>query len=636
MKCYAVDFETYYESGYGIEECGMWHYIHSPKFDPYLVAIYGPDVDYVGHPKDAPWDQIDGAIWLSHNNAFDQQVYNRAVELEIVHKAMGLSFQPSKWYCTANLSVYLGGPRSLKEASKHLLGREMDKGMRNYMKGKTWAQAVAEGKSDALMAYARTDSVNCYDIWMQYNERWPAEERELAELMFTQTQRGIAVDKPKLERELPGVYNVREASVADIPWSSKKDEKGEPLPLLSTLAMKDWLKAQGIDVPSTCEARDPIFKAWQEKHQEVKCIKAMQTYRSANALFTKGKVLYDRVRDSDGRFGFEQRYFGATTGRASGGYEDERSDSSKFNVFNMPKEAMYGFDLRGCLVPGKGKKFVIGDYTQVEPRAQAWLVKDEPFMKLLRQGQKLYDAYARSTLGWEGKDLKTENPALYALAKAHKIALGYQMGWAKLINAAKTYGYTEFLDLPIEDYEGKRKKFEKYIARYDQTHHVVDYTTEKEWMWAVNSWCAVTGFRADNPRITDAWKKLESDCRKCVGTDYVVELPSGRLLRYFNVKIVAGKLMVQKTMDQPHINVWGGFLMENITQATARDILCHAMLKLEAGKVSTLFTVYDEIISEVDLDFPTAKIKGLMLETPEWMPGMPLDVSIEDATFYKK
>lgn len=633
MNCYAVDFETYYEAGYGIEDVGMWHYIHDKRFDPYLVSIYGPDVDYVGHPKDAPWDKISNHDWVSHNNAFDQQVYTKFMETwdGNDHQTIG----PREWFCTANLSVYLGGPRSLKEASKYLLGREMDKGMRNYMKGKTWAQAVADGKAEALMAYARTDSVNCYDIWMQYNDRWPQEERDLAELMFVQTQRGIAVDKQKLERELPAVYDTREQVRAQIPWRDAKDDKGEPLPLLSTLAMKAWLKEQGIDVPSTCEARDPIFKAWQEKHTDVTCIKAMQTYRSANALFTKGKVLYDRVRD-DGRFGFEQRYFGATTGRASGGYEDERSDSSKFNVFNMPKEAMYGFDLRGCLVPGKGKKFIIGDYTQVEPRSQAWLVKDEPFMKLLRQGQKLYDAYARSTLGWEGKDLKSENSALYALAKAHKIALGYQMGWAKLINAAKTYGYTEFLDLPIENYQAKLKKFMAYINRYDQTKHTEEYTTEKEWMWAVNSWCAVTGFRADNPRITDAWKQLESDCRKCVGTDYVVELPSGRLLRYFNVKIVAGKLMVQKTMDQPHINVWGGFLMENITQATARDILCQAMLKLEAAGITTLFTVYDEIVCEVDKDFDPAKIRALMIEAPQWMPGMPLDVSIEEATFYKK
>lgn len=636
MNCYAVDFETYYDAGYGIEECGMWHYIHNKKFDPYLVAIYGPDVDYVGHPKDAPWEKIDDAVWLSHNNAFDKQVYERAAWLGFIPSADSNDpYRPSAWYCTANLSVFLGGPRSLKDASEVLLGRKMDKGMRGYMKGKTWAEAVKDGKADALMAYARTDSVNCYDIWIQYSDRWPQAERDLAELMFVQTQRGIEIDNDKLERELPGVYDVREGSVKDIPWSSKKDEKGEPLPLLSTLAMKAWLKEQGVEVPSTCEARDPIFKAWQEKHTDIKCIKAMQTYRSANALFNKGKILYDRIR-GDKRFGFEQRYFGATTGRASGGYEDERSDSSKFNIFNMPKEPMYGFDLRGCLVPGKGKKFVIGDYTQVEPRAQAWLVKDEPFMKLLRQGQKLYDAYARSTLGWEGKDLKKENSALYALAKAHKIALGYQMGWAKLINAAKTYGYTEFLDLPIENYDAKLKKFMAYINRYDQTHHTEGYTTDKEWMWAVNSWCAVTGFRADNPRITDAWKRLESDCRKCVGTDYVVELPSGRLLKYFNVKIVAGKLMVQKTLGEPHINVWGGFLMENITQATARDILCYAMLKMEAEGVTTLFTVYDEIVSEVDLDFPADKIKSLMIEPPAWMPGMPLDVSIEEATFYKK
>lgn len=625
MNFYAVDFESYYDDEYGIQEQGVWHYIHDRRYDPYLVAIYGPEVDYVGHPSLAPWEQIAGHDWIAHNAAFDQQVYNRITELS---DYPGL-YRPAHWYCTANLSCFLGGPRSLKDATKHLLGREVDKGMRGYMKGKTWDDAVKAGKADALKTYARNDAVNCYEIWEKYNHLWPQFERDVAELTFQQTQRGIGVNKQLIESTLPAVYEVRETAGNLIPW--KDSDK-----LLSPIALKAWCVDNKIDPPITTNAKDSRFSEWQTAHADVKVVKAMQDYRSSNALFMKANTLYTRIRD-DGRYGFEMKYFGALTGRMSGGWEDERADSAQFNIQNLYSHIMFGLDLRKCLVPAKGHKFVIADFSQIEPRCLAWLSQDKKLLEALYEGTGLYEAHARATMGWKGGNLKKEDPKTYALAKARVLALGYGAGWAKFIIMAHLYGCDEVLNFPVENYEKNRKAFERYIDRYDQRGKMKKDPSELDWTRAINAWMIVTDFRKSNVLLKERmWETLEHDCRRSVGTDFVIELPSGRLMKYRNIKLVGGKIMGQQLMHEPHIPLWGSFLTENVTQACARDVMTVAMLNLEKEGIRTLFTVHDEIICEVEKDFPSDKIASVMLQAPSWMPGLPLDISLEECDFYKK
>ena len=134
MKTYAIDFETYYDKETSITTMGAWHYLRSPHSDIYMVSIKGPDVSYVGDPKKAPWDKIDGNRWIAHNYAFDGAVVERLHELGVT-KA-----KPKEFFRTANLSAYMGAPRNLAGASKQLLGTTVDKDPRSGMKGKTWAE----------------------------------------------------------------------------------------------------------------------------------------------------------------------------------------------------------------------------------------------------------------------------------------------------------------------------------------------------------------------------------------------------------------------------------------------------------------------------------------------------------------
>lgn len=629
-KIYSLDYETFYSKEYGIEECGIYGYLHDERFDPYLLSVWGEDIQWVGHPKEFQyWDKLSGQTYIAHNSSYDRQVLERCIELGI----SPVEARPSSWQCSANMSVALGGPRNLKDAAQYMLGVTLSKEMRFYMRGRTWQDAVNEGKEEQLKQYALDDAKYCYLLWEKYNKDWPEIERKTAELTYVQTKRGIAIDTALLDSKIPGVKTAKEKALSEIPWVGMVDEKGEELKPLSVKALKQWLKKTNIPAPESTEAKNPIFIEWQKKYSDVKAIKAMQTYRSANALTLKAETLRRQIRP-DGRYSFNMLYHGSTTGRWSGGYEDDRNDSGGVNLQNLIKEELFGLNLRKAFIAPKGKKFIIADFEQVEPRCLAWLSDDKEFLQVVRQGVPLYEAHARAQGSWtKSGTLKKEDPKLYLQKKAEILALGFGAGWAKFRFMCAMYGAEDCLLAPITDTQ--KSNFVRYIQRTHQQDKVTEFSTDLDWTKAVNAWNIVSNFRTSKPKITKLWERLERDCWKCTGTNYTVELPSGRLLRYFHVKTLGG-LTVQKTLNASPIKVWGGFFTENITQGMARDVMRDAMLNVEDRGITTIFHSHDELIAEVDTNFDSNIMKEVMIQTPEWAEGLPLSVSIEESDFYRK
>jgi hypothetical protein len=127
-----IDFESYYDAEISVTTMGAWRYAR--ETDIYLVAMAFNDGSFfVGHPKDAPWEKCHGASWIMHNAAFDMTLFEALVERGTVPPV-----KPHTVYDTADLAAFLGVPRSLKEAGRHLLGLEMDKTTRDNMKGVQW------------------------------------------------------------------------------------------------------------------------------------------------------------------------------------------------------------------------------------------------------------------------------------------------------------------------------------------------------------------------------------------------------------------------------------------------------------------------------------------------------------------
>ena len=77
--------------------------------------------------------------------------------------------------------------------------------------------------------------------------------------------------------------------------------------------------------------------------------------------------------------------------------------------------------------------------------------------------------------------------------------------------------------------------------------------------------------------------------------------------------------------------------MENIVQATARDLLAHALLKIHASGFAIVAHVHDEVICEVPVGESSVKeICALMGEAPTWAKGLPLSADGYECDFYQK
>ena len=75
----AIDFETEYNKDYTIKKMGADSYCRDERFNPYMVALYGEGIDYVGPTEDAPWDKLSPTPeFVAHNAAFDSLVFEAA------------------------------------------------------------------------------------------------------------------------------------------------------------------------------------------------------------------------------------------------------------------------------------------------------------------------------------------------------------------------------------------------------------------------------------------------------------------------------------------------------------------------------------------------------------------------------
>src|SRR5882724_1290016 len=183
-------------------------------------------------------------------------------------------------------------------------------------------------------------------------------------------------------------------------------------------------------------------------------------------------------------------------------------------------------------------EFVICDLAQIEARVLLTLIKDYGQLELIRKGVSPYEAHARASMGWEGGELKTEDPKRYKLAKARVLALGYGCGWKKFIFMAYQPAYLgkdakEVFSAPVQTQDVLN--FQDFLYKYEkdkvniQKWNRREEALEREW---VNSWLIVNDFRRSNPRIPKFWELLDRSIKACDGSDYSIRLPSGRELRY--------------------------------------------------------------------------------------------------------
>lgn len=593
-KTYAVDFETYYDDDLSITIQGAVNYARRTHI--YMVSIYGSDVEYVGSVEDAPWHRIDECHWVSHNASFDQAVYLAAISKQQVD---GTSY-PSVWDCTADLCSYLGLPRSLKDATKEVYGRDIPKTARDRAKRKHWPDDFTTPQAEEMKSYALQDAQYCWLLWEDLSGDWPEHERAISRITRLRAHQGVRVDKEELLRDLDRLEAVKSRALSKIPWSDSGI-------VLSHKKIEAYCRDHGIPAPTSVAENSEECSAWEAKYGDAHpIVGSIRDYRKANRLQTVVTSMLERIMPN-GRMNFGLKYFGAHTGRWSGG--------DGLNMQNPNKEPVFGVDIRKRIIAEKGKKFIIADLAQIEPRCTAWLVKDEPMLQALREGFGIYEAFAKSIGLWDGLagTMKETHKDLYALAKAQVLALSYGCGPAKFILMAKRYA-----DLDLSSDAAK---------------------------------AIVRDYREKNRLITEEWYRLEREMRhdkRCEDPipDLEVLLPSRRILRYTQVSYIGEDKDGQQTeykilharpgYGKESYVWWGGKLFENVVQATARDVLAYAILNLEAAGIPVLWSAHDEVICEVSESFNSSLVKTIMTQTPPWLDGLVLDAEVVESQHYLK
>lgn len=596
MEAYAVDFETYYDDEYSLSDMSVYAYTHHPKFNAYLVGICGPDMEWAGNPKDAPWDLLDGKVLLAHNATFDCSVLRRLVELNLVPAR-----DYSRWEDTADLAVWLQCKRALAAACKVLLDTKVSKQLRGKMKGVTWESACEQGLKEQLTNYALSDARLEYQLYKAYASQWPEKERRVSQLNREAGMRGIPTDVDYLTECINTVEPQHMEALRAMPWT-REGEKPLSLDAIRTQARKD-----GITVPSSLAATSEEAVLWEAKYEhKFPWVAAIRDYRRINAILRRLKGIQSGCMPN-GWAAYQCKYFGGhATGRFAGGSDDE--SGGRNNVQNQYKKEAFGISMRKIFRAPPGKVFVVKDYSQIEARILRWRVKDEAMLKLIRGGMHIYEAHARLYMGWTGGKLKTEDPPKYALAKARELGLGYQCGSSRFKSMA-------------------------------WQQHRIDISEEVAMQ-------QVRDFRLRNPLIVQYWQrhhKFLSWSANHRDPVHEVVLASGRVVRYYDPQYSfkdGSEIIANPRRGDNARKYYGGKLTENEIQGTARDVLVDAWVACEAAGIPILFTVHDELVSIADKGSAAEDLSREMdiclTQSSPWLAGCPLETETLFMEHYSK
>ncbi len=314
--------------------------------------------------------------------------------------------------------------------------------------------------------------------------------------------------------------------------------------------------------------------------------------------------------------------------------------------------------VRGCLIAAPGKKFVVGDLSNVEGRKAAWLAgekwKLEAFWAF--DAKKGPDLYIRSFAKAFGRDISSVTSSERQIGKVLELSMGFGGGVGAFVKMSANYGVdlSSLVKVPIlPRIRAESEAFLAWLLSKGAPTHGLSAPV----FVAVESLKRV--WREANPRIVQYWGELESAARSALthpGTWYsartveavlkngclLLRLPSGRFLCYPQASRTGEGIRYYGpetyTRKWVRLATWGGKLFENITQACARDVFAVGFLRAEQQNYPTVMMVHDELVAETPdtSDYSTAGLIECMIEVPPWCKGLPLAAAGFETYRYQK
>ncbi len=272
--------------------------------------------------------------------------------------------------------------------------------------------------------------------------------------------------------------------------------------------------------------------------------------------------------------------------------------------------------LRGFLIAAPGHNLIAADFSAIESRVVNWLSGEERILDVFRGDGKIYEFTASQIYGVPIEDVTKEQRQI---GKVAELALGFGGGKGAFQMMAKTYG------VKVSDEKAEEIK----LAFRSQRSKLVAY-------WHAVESAAISAL-LDAGRSVSAGPFDRKVSFKKSGSFLWCQLPSKRVLCYPYPQVQLnltpwGTMKDQLTYMAQGINhkwerqgAYGGLLVENVTQAIARDLLVEAFFRLEERGYSIIMHVHDEIVCEVKEGFGSvSEMEKIMEENPRWAMGLPI------------
>lgn len=655
MKKLMIDLET--KSDIDIAKSGVYRYADSPYFDILLFAYSVDDapvqvVDLASgeqlpeeilnaltddriqkHAFNASFERVCLSVWLRRNYP------ERFVSYGSSEDACSNYLSPNAWRCTMVAAAYLGLPLSLAGVGAVLQLQQ---------------QKMSEGK--ALIRYfcvpydtvngvpqfhTPADAPEKWNVFQAYNQRdveteqaierrlsrFPVPEFVWQEYALDQTvnDRGIQVDLQLVQQAIRMDALTKDKLLQRMKALTHLDNPNSVYQLLG------WLETQGYQSDSLGKAQ--VQELIKTAREPVRSVLELRLQLS-KASVKKYQAMQNAVC-SDGRARGMFQFYGANrTGREAGRIiQLQNLPQNHFPDLEAARELVKSGNLeavellyedvpdtlsqliRTAFVPKPGYKFLVADFSAIEARVIAWLAGETWRMQAFAEGKDIYCASASKIFGVPVVK-HGENGHLRQKGKVAELACGY----GGSVGAMKAMGGAEMSDAELKQ--------------------------------------LVTDWRTASPHIVQLWWDVENAAIKAVrdktetethGIHFsyesgflFIKLLSGRRLAYVKPRIgenrFGGDSITYEGIGTgrkwERLETYSGKLVENIVQATARDLLFYSMQTL--SQYFIVGHIHDEMIIECPKDTKLEEICQEMARTPDWANGLLLRADGYACQFYKK
>lgn len=643
MKQISIDIETY--SSTDLNQTGVYRYADSDDFELLLFG-YATDFGSVKVVDLTQGEKIPAQII----NALDdpdiiKSAFNAQFERVCLSRFVGHRLKPTGWHCSRVWSATLGLPLSLRDVGT-VLGLPRQKITAGKELVHFFCTPCKPTKSN--QNHTRNFPYHAPDKWQQFKqynqrdvevemeitqklERFPVPQNEWENYWMDQdiNDCGIRIDQQLVNQAIKCQGEFHDQYLKKSQQLTGLDNPNSPLQL------KEWLQRQGVKTDSLSKAS--VAQLLETTTGTVHQVLALRQLLSKSSV--KKYQAMQKAMCQDGRVRGLLQFYGANrTGRWAG---------RLVQVQNLPRNSMPDLEearalvkqenttalamlydsvpevlsqlIRTAFIPSESHHFYVADFSAVEARVIAWLSGEQWRQKAFANNEDIYCASASQMFGVPVVKYGI-NGELRQKGKIAELALGY----GGSIGALKAMGATK---LGLTDDE-----LPPLVQMWrNASPHIVQF-----W-WDVDK-AAKECIKTHLPQTTHGMKFIyRSGCM-------FLRLRSGRYLCYPQPKIGINRfgsesitfMGINTVKKWDRIETYGAKLVENIVQATSRDLLAEAMRRLEATGNTVVMHIHDEAVIDAPFNRSLDTMVQLMTKVPDWANGLILNAAGFVSDFYKK